>query len=90
MVMGLIQYLEKQCGDEDSYAVAIKNKVWPKVRKKLISKLEESREIAGVFVKGKYKGVDVSVFPNGRLIFKNVPDEDTLMSILTELLDASS
>ncbi len=86
----MIEYFEKQCGDEDSYAVALKPDVWRRLRKKIVGSLENRRDVANTFHKGIYKGVEVSVFPNGRLIFKNVPSEDYLISILNELLDASS
>ena len=86
----LIEYFEKQCGDEDSYAVALKQDAWRRLKNKIIGSLENRKDVANTFHKGFYKGVEVSVFPNGRLIFKKVPNEDYLISILNELLDASS
>lgn len=89
-LMEYIQYLDRQCGDEESYMVTLKPKIWGLYRDKILSRLERRIDIANTFSKGYYRGVEISVFPNGRLILKGVSNEDVLISILNDLLDISS
>lgn len=89
-LMEYIQYLDKQCGDEDSYMVTLKPKIWNIYRNKILNSLDKRVDIANTFSKGYYKDVEISVFPNGRLILKGVQNEEVLISILNDLLDVSS
>ena len=82
----LIGHLEKQCGDEDSFTVVFKEDKWPDIRRRIESKLEDVKDVAGVFIKGKYKDHEVSLFPTGRMIITGIKDEDMLISTRSELL----
>ncbi len=86
----IIGHLEKHCGDEDSYTIVFKEESWPMVRDKLRGKLTDMKDVAGVFIKGTYKGHEISIFPTGRVIISGVKDDDTLIAILSEILSSPS
>ncbi len=81
----LLETVEKHCGETDTYSVYVRREAWEGLRDTVVSKLENPRRIGKVFTKGLYKGYEVSVFENGRIVVSGVRDEEELVSVLSEL-----
>ena len=82
----VIEHLERQCGDEGTYTVVFRMSKWGRLRDRIVSKLEESRVVAGVFTKGRYREYDISIFPNARVLISGVRDEEELVNLISELI----
>ncbi len=89
MLEELIDTVERHCGETDTYSVYLKEEVFNEVRRRIVEKLRDRREVKKVFVKGVYGKYEVSVFNNGRLVVSGVKNEEELVNVLSQLLTPS-
>jgi len=82
----IVESLERHCGDTESYSVYMRREAFEKWRGNILEKLSSRREVGGIFVKGVYKGYEVSIFNNGRVVISGAKSEEDLIRLLEELL----
>ncbi len=86
MYMDYIAKIEKLCGAKRDYVILLKYGAKDEAIKKILDRVDELMLKTGVMKKARHRGREIRVFATGKLIIKDVEDEEEVKSILEELL----
>jgi len=88
MIESYVSRVEEACGSTQTkdYIVILKFDKRDEATRKVLARSTILKEVPGIVVKADYRGVEFTVFRNGRIIFKSLKDRGELNSILENLL----
>jgi len=81
-----VKQIMKACGKEADYIVVLKMDSAIDAINKIKSRISNLIDLGGLYMKGKFEDIEVSIFKTGKILFKNVKDEEKLKDVLDKLL----
>lgn len=81
-----VKQIMKACGKEADYIVVLKMDSAIDAINKIKSRISNLIDLGGLYMKGKFEDIEVSIFKTGKILFKNIKDEEKLKDVLDKLL----
>lgn len=80
-----IKEVQRACSSEREFVVVLRRESMEEALEKIASRAQVMRKLPGL-VQLKFKDVDISVSRGGKLLLKNVSDEEHVKEVLSALL----
>jgi len=81
-----VKQIMKACGKEADYIVVLKMDSAIDAINKIKSRISNLIDLGGLYMKGKFEDIEVNIFKTGKILFKNIKDEERLKDVLDKLL----
>ncbi|MEM0084639.1 MAG: hypothetical protein QW743_04655 [Candidatus Methanomethylicia archaeon] len=83
-----VKQVIRACGKNADYIVVLKMDAVIDAINRIKGKIDNLIDLGGLYMKGNFEDVEVNVFRTGKILFKNVKDEERLRDILNKLFSS--
>lgn len=80
-----VKQIIKACGKNADYIVVLKMDAVMDAINRIKDKMNNLIDLGGLYMKGNFGDVEINVFRTGKILLRNVKDEERLRSILNKL-----